>query len=157
MTKRIDPQLLAAFEAMAKDARALGDDDWGSERQQDAENAFFFATTPWLGGEGGDFFNWCLKATSEEMLDEALKRLRRAGPLEDMSKNQVSAVDQIDDLIELALNAACAAIQEKLGQTDGGLAGVYFCGEDRDSFDDAMRGYVSAELAAKKDREASNG
>lgn len=147
----LDPRLLTVFEAMAQDARALDDEDWGSERQMAAENAFFFATTPWLGDEHSEFAAWCLKATTDEMLDEGLKRLRRA------AENQVSTVKypSQDELIELALNAACEAIQEKLGQTDGGIAGIYFAsGEDRDSFDNAMRPYISAELAAAKDRES---
>lgn len=40
-----------------------------------------------------------------------------------MDKNQIS------DLADEALHAACAVIQDRLGQTDGGMAGIYFSGD----------------------------
>ena len=35
----------------------------------------------------------------------------------------------IGELADEALNAACALIQDRLGQTDGGFAGIYFSGD----------------------------
>lgn len=49
----------------------------------------------------------------------------------------------VDDLVDLALNAACLAVQQAVGQTDGGLAGVMFSGSD---FSDLFRPYCMAEL-----------
>lgn len=70
---RIAAAEMARFERMAADARAVDEDDWGSDRQIEAENGFFAAVAVWMSA---DFDDWCLKATSEEMLDEALRVLR---------------------------------------------------------------------------------
>jgi hypothetical protein len=59
---------------LAQAARCLGDDDWGSERQQNAENDFFDAFHDAVGDTHA-FDAWCLKATTEEMIDEALRLL----------------------------------------------------------------------------------
>jgi hypothetical protein len=61
----ITPQLLR----LAAAARPVNDGDWGSERQIAAQNAFFDAVGPL--GDGFDAF--CLKATVDEMIDEALR------------------------------------------------------------------------------------
>lgn len=78
---------LAALEALAATARPLNDDDWGSDRQVDAENAFFDEASkvaPELDSDSGSAFaSFCLKATTEEMLDEALRILRGPAPAAD--------------------------------------------------------------------------
>lgn len=45
----------------------------------------------------------------------------------------------IDQLAEDALNAACLTIQEQLGQTDGGIAGVFFSGPNGETAKKAVR------------------
>ena len=77
---------LKKLETLSEVARPLDDADWGSDRQQDAENHFWNELARALGapcddqydgaGFGKDFDNWCLHATTDEMLDEALKLLR---------------------------------------------------------------------------------
>lgn len=60
-------------EAMFQDARAIDEDDWSTDRQIDAENALF-ASLEADGldvGEGSKFADWCLHATSDEMIDAA--------------------------------------------------------------------------------------
>jgi hypothetical protein len=69
---------LADFKALAQPAYPLSDDDWGSERQIDAENAFFERMErelPQLFTQ--EFEYWMLKATTEERLDEALARIAK--------------------------------------------------------------------------------
>ena len=61
------------LETLAQAARPTSDDDWGSERQIDAENAFFAAA----GDLGADFEQFALKATSDEAIDEALRILAK--------------------------------------------------------------------------------
>ena len=66
------------LEQLAEDARPVDDDDWGTERQIDAENRFFDECrrrSPSKFDDAGDFGDWCLKATSEERIDEALRIL----------------------------------------------------------------------------------
>lgn len=70
---------LAELETLAADARPVNDDDWGTERQIDAENAFFAACAVALPADfkdGGDFSVFAHKATTGEMIDEALRIVR---------------------------------------------------------------------------------
>jgi hypothetical protein len=56
-------------------AYPINDDDWGTERQVDAENDVYHVLER-LGvdiGEESEFARWALKATTEERLDECRK------------------------------------------------------------------------------------
>lgn len=65
------------IEKLAADARPMNDEDWGSERQINAINIFFYhAECERPDAFGEDFEAFCLKATDEEMIDECLRRLR---------------------------------------------------------------------------------
>lgn len=67
------------LEVLADEARPKNDDDWGTDRQITAENRFFWACAqryPHLFHDASSFAMWCLKATTEEMLDEALRIIR---------------------------------------------------------------------------------
>lgn len=62
--------------SLANTARPINNDDWGSERQINAMDIFFYhaeCTCP--AAFDDDFEAYCLKATDEEMIDEALRRL----------------------------------------------------------------------------------
>ena len=63
---------LSNLQTLAVQARPQSDADWGSERQMDAENAFFDAFHAAMG-DTPEFDDWCLKATTNEMIDEALR------------------------------------------------------------------------------------
>lgn len=52
---------------------------------------------------------------------------------------------QITDLADEALNLACLHIQNRMGQTDGGVAGMFFTDEHLAMF----RDYIKIELAYK--------
>lgn len=52
-----------------------------------------------------------------------------------------------DDLIEAALDGACKAVQDGLGQTDGGFAGQFWSSADREAFAVLFRPYVLFEVA----------
>ncbi len=68
---------MQGVEALAAKARPTSDDDWGSDRQVEAQNTFFAAVKCILSDEDfEDLEEWCLKATSDEMVDEALRRVR---------------------------------------------------------------------------------
>lgn len=72
-------ETLTDLDALAKGARPLDDEDWGSDRQIESENAFFDACEgafPELFDEGSAFADFALKATSEERIDEALRLVR---------------------------------------------------------------------------------
>lgn len=66
------------IESLAQSARPVNDDDWGSERQVAAENKFFKAVRAALTPE--DFAaleSFCHKARTEEMIDEALRLMKK--------------------------------------------------------------------------------
>lgn len=50
-----------------------------------------------------------------------------------------------DTLAEVALDAACAAIQDALGVPDGGLAGLHFSGDKGDAIRRLLLDYIAAE------------
>jgi len=59
----------------AKEAWPKSDDDWGTERQINAENAFFdliCKVTDWDTDVDKEWEPWRLKATSEELIEGAL-------------------------------------------------------------------------------------
>lgn len=59
--------------ALAEAARPVDDKDWGSDRQNDAQNAFFAAVEKILNADERETLDdFCMKATTEEMIDEAI-------------------------------------------------------------------------------------
>jgi hypothetical protein len=61
---------------LAADARPIDDADWGSARQIDAQNLFFNEVEKALPAEEFETLeNFCLKASANEMVDEALRLL----------------------------------------------------------------------------------
>ena len=67
-----------------------------------------------------------------------------------MTKDEIQklATDAYDAALHAALNAACRHIQDSLGVTDGGLAGVYFSGSKSLQWSDLVE-YIEGELAQK--------
>jgi hypothetical protein len=64
------------FNELAARARPINDDDWGSKRQIDAQNLFFQEVEKVLPADKfADLDNYCLKATTDEMIDRALEML----------------------------------------------------------------------------------
>lgn len=58
---------------LAKDARPINDNDWGSERQIRAENEFFAEVENRVTrAQFAKLDAYCLKATTEERIDAAL-------------------------------------------------------------------------------------
>ena len=61
------------LERMAAEARPLNDDEWGSERQIKAQNAFFIE----MAAQGFETDRYdCIKASGGELIDIALKEIR---------------------------------------------------------------------------------
>jgi hypothetical protein len=79
MPKTYDELAVLADDARPKapsDTRK-GSDDWASARQIDAENLFFKELKKMLPADRfAELEDWCLKATTEEMLDEGLRYAR---------------------------------------------------------------------------------
>ena len=60
--------------SLAAAARPINHEDWGSERQIEAQNAFFQEIEKLLpSAEFEALENYCLKATTDEMIDRALE------------------------------------------------------------------------------------
>ena len=57
-----------------------------------------------------------------------------------------------DQLVEMALNAACYAVQEAVGQTDGGPASVFFSGNYETAFVNLFKPYCELELMDAEER-----
>ena len=53
---------------------------------------------------------------------------------------------EIQAIAEQALNAACESIQDALGQTDSGIAGIYFTGENEDMVLSILKSYIHTEI-----------
>ena len=53
---------------------------------------------------------------------------------------------EIQTIAENALNAACLSIQNELGQTDGGIAGIYFSGINEDMILTMLKSYIHTEI-----------
>ncbi len=69
--------MLNRIEALAQAARPINDNDWGSDRQIKAENKLFAAIKPLIQRTEWDALEaYCLKATTDEMIDEALRIMR---------------------------------------------------------------------------------
>lgn len=69
--------LAPVLEAMAKAARPTEDDDWGSEPQIAAQNAFFDKVQTVIpANEFRALERYCHKATTDEMIDEGLRVVR---------------------------------------------------------------------------------
>ena len=58
---------------------------------------------------------------------------------------------EIDQLTEDALNALCLFVQERIGQTDGGNASIYWSGRE-----DTIRDYVEYEIVMKGNSTEAN-
>jgi len=54
---------------------------------------------------------------------------------------------QIDDIVDDALNAAVASIQAAIGQTDGGFAALWFTGQREAVIKAILTDYARAEIA----------
>jgi hypothetical protein len=67
----------AEIEKLAVAAKPLNDDEWGSERQIGAQNAFFDAIQEMVSKEVFDGLEgYCLKATVDEMIEAGLQAVR---------------------------------------------------------------------------------
>ena len=62
------------------------------------------------------------------------------------TKCPVATENEVEALADEALDAACKLIQDRIGQTDGGIAGFYFSGEEVQA---KLCGYIRAELKEK--------
>lgn len=47
--------------------------------------------------------------------------------------------------VENALNAACSAVQNIYGITDGGWASMFFSGKNGENFKDIIKAYIKSE------------
>jgi hypothetical protein len=67
----------AEIEKLAVAAKPLNDDEWGSERQIGAQNAFFDAVQEMVSkGVFDGLQGYCLKATVDEMIEAGLEAAR---------------------------------------------------------------------------------
>lgn len=73
----ITTETLQRLETMAAAARPINDDDWGTDRQITAQNAFFVAFDE-AGLLSDEYDRYTLKADVIDMLDEAMRLAREA-------------------------------------------------------------------------------
>lgn len=59
---------------------------------------------------------------------------------------QVYTQEEIQDIAEEALNAACRVVQERLNIKSGDLAALYFQGHTERVIIDILRGYIRTEI-----------
>jgi hypothetical protein len=58
--------------------------------------------------------------------------------------------EEIQLIAENALNKAILHIQDHLGQTDGGVAGIYFSGDKEHLILQILKDYISTEIMFKE-------
>jgi len=112
-------------------ARPIDDDDYGSDRQIKAET--LWVETAYLRMSEADQDRWnhyALKATPEEAISFGLRLL--------ITK------EEIDELVNDAIDAAALSIQDRLGVDDGGYAGVFFSGDNEVS--EGLAQYIKGEI-----------
>jgi len=63
---------------------------------------------------------------------------------------QIYTNEEIQLIAERALNTAIFSIQEELGQTDGGVAGIYFSGDKEQLIMEILKDYISTEIMFKE-------
>jgi hypothetical protein len=107
-------------------------------------------------------FGWCWNmGTNVRMLHDLLPRIRISevrGDVRfvvDQAESELTAEEDgfiktmnqnLADASELALHAGCKSIQDAIGQTDGGVAGIFFSGgEQREAIDRALAEYMLCE------------
>ena len=95
MTNKINPETIAQLQELAKLARCVDDADWGSDRQVDAENAFYQeARRHMTQVQIEKLDSYTLKSTTEEGIGYALSLLLIAfDPDEPPLANQSFCVD----------------------------------------------------------------
>ena len=54
--------------------------------------------------------------------------------------------EEIHAMAERALDAACLSIQDDLGQTEGGVAGIYFDAHREAVILDILKSYIQTEI-----------
>lgn len=54
--------------------------------------------------------------------------------------------DDMHMIAENALNAAILSIQDELGQTDGGIAGIFFSSHREEVILDILKSYIRTEI-----------
>ncbi len=73
-TFKLSETEMAELNAMGDAARPVDQDDWGSERQVAAQNAFFNRVEAILPADRFEELDaYCMKANTDEMVDEALR------------------------------------------------------------------------------------
>jgi hypothetical protein len=61
---------------LAKLAMPINDDDWGSDRQIDAENKLYaFVEENWPDMMSAEFETWSLKASADEIIYELMTKI----------------------------------------------------------------------------------
>jgi len=59
---------------------------------------------------------------------------------------QIYTQEEIQDIADEALNAACRVVQKRLGIKSGDLAALYFQGRTERVITDILRGYIRTEI-----------
>jgi hypothetical protein len=63
---------------------------------------------------------------------------------------KIHTQQQITEIADHALNHAILYIQNHLGQTDGGVAGIYFSGEKEHLIMQILKDYITTEIMFKE-------
>ena len=92
----------------------------------------------------------CVGSSADELKVHAIiardQALPKVAALGDGPVKTPSEIPEVDDLVLESLDAACKAVQDKLGVA-GDVAGVFFDGENSEKYADVMRRYVEQELS----------
>jgi hypothetical protein len=83
------------------------------------------------------------------MLRQKINPLAKSGKRKLQTNGDIMNEQQINDLADSAANKAVFHIQQHLGQTDGGVAGLHFSGEAWETLLSIFSDYIKAEIAPR--------
>lgn len=87
-----------------------------------------------------------LEALERELYDFAIPEAKAEEEFRQQVEARKADIDLIDNAVEAAINAGCLVIQKAIGQTDGGVAGIYFSGDkERHWLTTVFRDYLATE------------
>lgn len=124
---------------LAQAALAFDDNDWGTESQIAAENAFYEAIKAEKVPLPDGFWYEHLKSTSDERVLALISRIPPA-------PNLLEKALQTDNL-----DAALGMLMGAIGISDGGVAGIVFTGEWRDTGLDGDKAWEAGDADARRE------
>jgi len=145
MSAHPNEEKLARLAELANDAKPLNDNEWGSERQIDAQNRFFDYIEKLIpAGKFSELEDYCNKATTDEMIAEGLRiarealaegHIERSEPKPEENKKPLGLLPAMLEVIKNDdIDNALIGFDEVLGIESGDVAAQFWSGKEEDEW-----------------------